>query len=517
VDSLPTVLAPSAANRETFARPHDVHRLVCVSPLDAVSDGKGVPLVDMFASSFARLYYESVKEMLPLLAAVHHYPSRAVELGDPGPGEPAPRSGIELSAAYLCVFAPIVGPLVVALAFDFRASDLHSSIPLIRHTCRQRDQIRLSGKEVPVVACAGRDVTPEELRFGPEVHQLLFPARHGDSLLTPSGEADEDLLERLVGRRDDVSPAQHTFERPVELNKTPREVGAVKSGVSVIWTDDPDLEHALTLSTVQCLTGLSELRRIRAEARTALDDFRTTRNEATEVRSGDDRDRRRDDPGKQRQALVGLSAHLQDLELRLSFGVEAYMDIRLLVPERMVEKFHDTLAAQVGLPAALRSTDRMLTRLVTVVKTAHESVSDAERRRDEWRQLKLAAIGAVALPLVVIFGYLGSNTSELAKPRSILDFTHFGIAYVALIGLTVAIYAAVSALATLERNRREGLLHLPRTWVPWRRHRRERRSNGGRPESAEQPQREADTATPSGSRVRGPQAHAPRTRTTDRS
>ncbi|HVB44478.1 MAG TPA: hypothetical protein VNF47_17510 [Streptosporangiaceae bacterium] len=157
----------------------------------------------------------------------------------------------------------------------------------------------------------------------PERHQIVF-----DQALAPDDY--EDLSQRLVYRanlpyRKDYSAIRY----PAELNRRPGRLAAVGPYVSVVCGHSDFVENAIFTSAVQGVAASAQLRAIR---HAAYEDVRLFRS--LEAAQGSTRDRRR--------TLGRIADQLGDLELELSYSVEASADFGLLVPSLRVESFHNT-------------------------------------------------------------------------------------------------------------------------------------------------------------------------------
>jgi hypothetical protein len=232
------------------------------------------------------------------------------------------------------------------------------------------------------------------------------------------------LLQSLVVRQQDTISQEPSYRRPPDLNMCNGDVAAIKSGVSVLRSNTLDVETAATVSAVQLLACMSELRRIRGAASQALTKFEQSRKTPPERR----------EEVAHRHSLAQLSGRLEDLQLRLAFGVETYTNMRLLVPQHLVYQYHAALAESLDIPEGVAATERMLSRLHAVVSATRESVAAKERDRDATLHRRWALVAAYAIPLTLLFSFLGINTSELTDgSHSLLDFGHFGLWYLAIL------------------------------------------------------------------------------------
>lgn len=426
--------ADSAAGLEPDrGRSETSHRVVCVYATSLPTVHRGASVASLFGPRF-ELHYRRVKTVMPRVLPPQDFRGDEVDLPDP-------LGDFPIESARAQVFAPVRGRLIVALTIEFSDASLRNAVPLLDVTCHERADLRLRGEHVVVAAYPRAAGKAAEGLYEADVHQILMPARADRSLVDGNAEEVHTLLQSLVVRQQDPISREPSYRRPPDLNMCKGEVAAIKSGVSVLRTDSLDVETAATVSAVQLLASMSELRRIRGAASKALTNFEQSR---------------RKQPGRReevahRQSLGQLSERLEDLQLRLAFGVETYTNMRLLVPQHLVYQYHGALAESLDIPEGVAATERMLSRLHEVVGATRESVAAKERERDDMLHRRWAVAAAGAIPLTLLFSFLGINTSELTEERhSLFDVGHFGWWYLALF---VAVVAGLLLLLLAERRR----------------------------------------------------------------
>jgi hypothetical protein len=149
----------------------------------------------------------------------------------------------------------------------------------------------------------------------------------------------------------------------------------------------------------------------------------------------------------QRRTLERIADQLGDLELELSYSVEATADLGLLVPSLRAESFHNALYESMGLAARAATAGRMLQRLSAAISAELTAIESAERRADDNRRVRYAvAIGfvsAAAIPIGLIFAFLSTSTAQVHKAWSMFSHHYLG-AY-----LCVAAIIVVGALLWL--------------------------------------------------------------------
>jgi hypothetical protein len=433
-----TGLAPAdrAAGLEPDrGRSETSHRVVCVYATSLRTTKGGESVASLFGPRF-ELHYRRVEDVMPRVLPPQDFRGEEVDLPDP-------LADLTVECARAQAFAPVRGRLVVALTIDFAAPSLRDAVPLLDVTCHERADVRLRGEHVVLAAYPDACGEAPEPLYEADVHQILMPARADRSLTHGCDEDVQRLLQSLVVRAPDPTNKEPSYRRPPDLNMCDGEVAAIKSGVSVLLTKTADVETAATVSAVQLLASMSELRRIRRDASEALEEFEASRNSEP---SG-----RRRDELEHRESLTQLSGRLEELQLGLAFGVETYTNMRLLVPQHLVYQYHGALAQSLDMPEGVAATERMLSRLHEVVGATRESVAAKERQRDDMLHRRWAVAAAGAIPLTLLFSFLGINTSELTEERhSLFDVGHFGVWYLALL---VAIVLGLLLLVLAERRR----------------------------------------------------------------
>jgi len=387
------------------------------------------PLVECLA--FGRLadFYRRATRQLPAVVASE-------------PVDPATVRGHrwtgEVRRGRLWLFATPSGQVVVALSLDV-AGPLLGVIDLLEDAYYQ--QVSLAGAGVTAAAAAlarGRGVLVTADEFLPERHQMVF-AR--------ALEADqpEDIVQRLVYRAD--LPLRREFSAisyPAELNRRPTSMAAVGPYVSVLCGQQDYIENAAFVSAVQAVASAARLREIRD--RLYHDMLNVRRGHASSTRS-------------RRLALVLIANEITALQLDLSLSVEAPRDLRLLVPSLRAFSYHEEIYAAIGLDQMSHTVSRMLQRLEATVRAELTSIESSERRADEDRRRRWAiAVGfvsTVAIPVSLIFSFLGINAREVDPGRSMFDPAYaWAYAGVGLLAVT-AVALALTLHVVQPRQQRE--------------------------------------------------------------
>lgn len=254
-------------------------------------------------------------------------------------------------------------------------------------------------------------------------------------MLDPSSAPDvddcEDLVQRLVYRTDLPYRREYSAIRYLaELNRRPGWLAAVGPYVSVICGHPDFIVNSIVISAVQAVAAAAQLREIRQAAYADVRQFRNL-----EGAGGTTKARRR--------TLERIADQLGDLELELSYSVEATADLGLLVPSFRAESFHNALYESMSLASKAVTTGKMLQRLAAAISAELTAIESIERRGDENRRARwtvaVGFVSAVAVPASLILAFLGINASQV-KP----DLSMFSHRYLAMY-LTVAGLVVVSA------------------------------------------------------------------------
>jgi len=278
----------------------------------------------------------------------------------------------------------------------------------------------------------------------PERHQLVFAAVRGDD---PASLPTEDELQRVVYRSDLPYRKQHSaLAWPAELNRRPTTLAVVGPYVSVLAGQQDSIENAVLLSAVQAVGAAARLREVRDQAYACVQAFRA----GPVVAAGQGvHDRRRQ--------LERLADTISDLELELSFAVEATADLGMLVPSLRVERYHLLLWRAMRLSKRARTTARMLARLRNTIAAERTAIESVERRADDRMRLRTAAavtlVSTLAGTLALPFAFFGVQATQIDRSRSMFDLHYAGIYAV----ISAIVLAGAAVFLTLRRLDRRGL------------------------------------------------------------
>ena len=289
-----------------------------------------------------------------------------------------------------------------------------------------------------VVTVASRMFTSQEV-----IAWLIF-ASIPDETAAPS----RDMLQRLIYRADIPSqPGSDAIRIPAELNRRPTSIAAVGSYVSVVAGHQEYVENTTFLSAAQVVGSAAQLREIRERAYECVRDFRQNRDEAFPVR-------------QRRLTFERIADLLGELELDLSFAVEATADLGMLIPSLRVENYHRDLFESMNLAHRVETTSHMLARLRNAIAAELASVSSIEDRADDARRTRTVGavtfIATIAGTLALLFGFFGINAAQVNDRVSMFDHRYLPIylIIVLIIVLAVGIYAALAWQEKRDTNNR---------------------------------------------------------------
>lgn len=280
---------------------------------------------------------------------------------------------------------------------------------------------------------------PGALAFGRNVHQSVFPGRDLARRLladhAAEGAVGPDVVTIVLrGTLDGHAGSGLGIRRPQTLNNPGQTMVAHGRGVSLIagWT--PAVENAFALAALGILNAVAAVHRIRGQAFEALD-----LDQSTDIGTVQD----------VRDLITELARRLGDMQLDLSFSIEAYAD-SILIPELLVESFHSSLRATSALAEGLENTSRIVERVDAVLATRRADLETAtqafEQRRAKVVEAVIAVGTVLALPPALLLSFFGVNSTDVDPRYSILDLHRYGAAW-ALAWLPFLVLAAVGLVA----------------------------------------------------------------------
>ncbi|HEY3749962.1 MAG TPA: hypothetical protein VGL80_12255, partial [Pseudonocardiaceae bacterium] len=193
------------------------------------------------------------------------------------------------------------------------------------------------------------------------------------------------------------------------------------------------VENSVFLTVVQAVGTSARFRQIWHKAHGRVRDFRSNGQEAK--------------VGVQRKAAMEfLADELGNLELDLSFSVEASADLGLLIPLLRIESFHKDLYAVMELRERANTVSRMFTRLDASIRSELTAIEIREQQENEERRLRRGAavsvLSFVAVPLGFLLAFFGINADQVNGDWSIFDLGHYLTVYVAATALAVTPFIA---------------------------------------------------------------------------
>ena len=168
-------------------------------------------------------------------------------------------------------------------------------------------------------------------------------------------------------------------------------------------------------------------------------------------------------PVRQRRLTFERIADLLgELELELSFSVEATADLGMLIPSLRVEGYHNDLYQSMNLAHRVETTSHMLARLRNAIAAELASVTSIEDRADDARRTRTVGavtfISTIAGTLALLFSFFGINAAQVNQQASMFDQRYLSIYLLTLfiIVLAISIYLTLAwqeRRQTLRRRR----------------------------------------------------------------
>jgi hypothetical protein len=380
-------------------------------------------------------FYQAAEQQLPRVLGRIDYPPTAVEC-DRWTGASA------LAAVRAWLLALASGQVLAALTLDVACTPVEA-IPLLED-CYYAS-VRMAGRPLTEQLAAQAGALLGEAKGSgllPERHQLVFASVRDND---PASLLTADDLQQVIYRSALPYRAEHSLIRyPAELNRRPTTIAAVGPYVSVLAGQQDSIENAVWLSAVQAVGAAARLREIRGQAYQCVRAFRAGPDPAADR-----------DTHERRRLLEGLADTTSDLELELSFAVEATSDLGMLVPSLRVESYHLLLYDAMRLSERARTTARMLTRLGTVVDAERTAIESVERRTDDRQRLRTAAavtvVTTLAGTLALLFAFFGGG-GPADRGRSMFDLHHYVGIYAVLAAIVLAGAAVFLTLWFLDRR-----------------------------------------------------------------
>ncbi|HSL06391.1 MAG TPA: hypothetical protein VK887_00265 [Pseudonocardiaceae bacterium] len=261
-----------------------------------------------------------------------------------------------------------------------------------------------------------KELDANDKRMPPERHQIVF-AEHAEGKLPPSDEIAKVILYRV---KSSNRPEFMEYRKPSGLNEIDRTLCSVTPYVSLLYGQQDYVENSVFLTVVQAVGTAARFRQIWQKAYSEVHKFRRGAQEK--------------DLGTQRSGgLEFLADKLGNLELDLSFDVEASAGLGLLIPAPQIESFHKELYAAMELRERAETASRMFIRLDASIRSELTAIEIRERQQQEQKRLRWGAavsvLSLIAVPIGFLVAYFGINATEVNDEWSIFDMHHYWPAY----------------------------------------------------------------------------------------
>jgi ABC-type multidrug transport system fused ATPase/permease subunit len=134
-----------------------------------------------------------------------------------------------------------------------------------------------------------------------------------------------------------------------------------------------------------------------------------------------------------REMIARLADEMSEIQLDLSFGVEAYID-SVLVPDPFMQRFRSSLHDLVGVDTALANTSRMVERLGAVIQSRSAVLATATQevreRQDRLLTVFFALVSILAIPPTLLLAFFGVSSNDVDSRLSLFDVHRYWPAYV---------------------------------------------------------------------------------------
>lgn len=382
-------------------------------------------------------FYSLFQEQLPrVLDRIPHDPDTVSFLSVGGDSVVRSRmAGLTVTRAEVWLFALPSDQVVAALDIDFLSPPLGEDASWTINVLENGayGQIEIDGKGIEGhIADLARSVGAKEIDTNallpPERHQIVFASDIGGG----AAKIEETIALILYRSDPPYRPQFMEVRRPSGLNAE-QAIGAVTPYVSLLSGHPEYVENSVFLTVVQAVGTSARFRQIWHKAHGRVRDFRSNGQEAN--------------VGVQRKAAMEfLADELGNLELDLSFSVEASADLGLLIPLLRIESFHKDLYEVMELRERANTVSRMFTRLDASIRSELTAIEIREQQENEERRLRRGAavsvLSFVAVPLGFLLAFFGINADQVNGDWSIFDLGHYLTVYVAATALAVTPFIA---------------------------------------------------------------------------
>ncbi|HEY8471595.1 MAG TPA: hypothetical protein VIL37_03045 [Natronosporangium sp.] len=374
-------------------------------------------LVDAFDFGRFRLHVDASAQLLPTIADTVTLP--AARLGATLGGR---QLEFSCDLTVLVLVTPRRDPVLLLDVTMPDRTGVDDVVQLLAATCFERASITINDQ--PLLRwVADRLGLAEPPRFGRNVHHCVFPGEplRGQILPTSIGELTPAVTD-IIYRGTVAAGAADGGGRlgvwvPKALVNPGETLVAHGRGVSLIAGWGPAVQNILTITAAMLVSALSVLQRVRELAYAAL---AINQNEVPHSTAA------------ARALVARLSTSMNELQLDLSFGVEACMD-SVLVPELVVDSYQQSLRQINDVGEALANTSRMVERLAAVIgaraAVLETAMQDEQERKSRVFNAILAIGSLIALPPSLLLAFFGVASPDVDPTRSITDLGRYWLAY----------------------------------------------------------------------------------------
>ena len=324
----------------------------------------------------------------------------------------------EIISTNVELFQSFVGRLTILVCIKFlgRIEDLTSILEDLHYKEFFWDSNNLNNCIFKIFDEFGLLGKYNEINFGIESH-LVVLGNFEDRVYKPK----DNIVKKTIYRnnlpvRDDID----NILFPPELNRRAETVGAVGPLVTYLAGQQIYLEHTLILCAIQIVGDISHLREIRKK----LFEMHQSISDSKNVFEG---------YKKRRVVVAQILEVCSELELNLSFGIEALHDILSFIPALRVENYYNSFLSVLNARERTGIVSIMIARLKSAADSEMSSIRIYERKYDETKrkawEVAIGFISAIAIPLGIVFGFFGMNAAEIDSSKSFLSFIHYGRIY----------------------------------------------------------------------------------------
>lgn len=381
------------------------HSVIALYTVDVTVTGSAPPrtwpLDALFEPGIYRTAFAAAADELPRLVGARRLDAASISLRQAG-------GLVRVHDACCLLFTVISGRYVGALWLTYELAPGHAPtrpLPeLFVDIDRDRRELRL-GDATLVDAFCGH-LPGVALDLGLDFHALTLLA---PGSWPPDADLDRHLAQKLVSRQDRPSrEAFLTARFPAEANRYHDMLAAVTPGATAIAGHPRSARLAFVVSAIQALGSLATLRDIQ---RTAFAELRRIDTLVqADARGGEG-------AGTALAMLADAARRSGEVQVHLAFGVEAFLDLRLLVPSLPIQQYHADLVDALAIRSGARVAASMVDRLAQTVESERTALEASGHARSRAWGNSATLLAALVIPVTLILGFLGANVSQ-ADPQA---------------------------------------------------------------------------------------------------